>query len=59
MTEQAYQQTVQAHQDRQCTIQEDLQRLIEESREIARQLQQLQADRMNPQRQKATVQNGE
>lgn len=56
MTGQAYQQTVKAHQVRQQAIYDELQRLISEAKEIAQQLQQLQADRMNTPRTKATVQ---
>lgn len=51
MTEQQIQQqTIQAHQQRQQAIADELRRLIEESKEIAAQLQQLQADRMNTRR---------
>jgi len=58
MTEQAYTATVKAHQQRQQVIYDELQRLIDEAKEITQQLAQLQADRMNTQRTKGTVQDG-
>lgn len=59
MTDKAYTATVTAHQQRQQAIYADLQRLIEESKEIVAELQRLQADRMTTQRTKAQVQHGQ
>jgi len=57
MTEQTFTATIKAHRERQEAIHADLLRLISEAKEIARQLAQLNADRMNAQNTKETVQH--